>query len=164
LAKTKKNIEGMDSSRALKVIIGFVTILLITMMFPKYDTIDADYVVGMVWSKEDLIAPFSFPVYKSDAVYQREVDEAKSRVYPVFRINPDKSAGQNWLDSLNIQISVIQKILAYRSIYEKEKSLPEEKQTVSEKALDDLKAALPFTLTEAELSSMESSLNTANFS
>jgi cyclic-di-AMP phosphodiesterase PgpH len=160
LAKSKKNIEGMDSSKALKIIIALVTILLITMMFPKYETIDADYVVGMVWSKEDLIAPFSFPVYKSDAVYQREVEEAKSRVYPVFRINTDKSAGQNWLDSLNIQISNIQKILAYKSIYEKEKSLPEEKQTVSEKTLDDLKAALPFTLTEAELSSMESSLNT----
>jgi hypothetical protein len=53
-------------------------------MFPRFESVETDYSVGMIWSKEDLIAPFSFPIYKSEQVYQREVAEAKSKVYPIL--------------------------------------------------------------------------------
>jgi hypothetical protein len=96
-------------------------------MFPKYETIETDYTVGMVWSKEDLIAPFSFPVYKSESVYKNEVEEAKSKVLPLFDINTGKTSKMNWLDSLNIQFTNLQKVIEYELEFEREKTLPKKK-------------------------------------
>lgn len=128
-------------------------------MFPKYETIETDYMTGMVWSKEDLIAPFSFPVYKSESVYKNEVEEAGNRVFPVFDVNTRKSNESNWLDSINLQFSKLLKVVDYENEFEKEKTLPEEKRTTSEQALNKLKSELSFTLTEAEWSSLKGSLN-----
>lgn len=145
----------------MKFFIGLVTAVLITAMFPRYETIEADYTVGMVWSKEDLIAPFSFPIYKSDAVYLQEVEEAKIKVLPVFEINTSKPAGQgNWLDSLNIIINKITAVLEYSKVYEKEKALPDEKRTTGEQALAKMKSEAGIPLTEAEWNSIGALLNT----
>jgi len=53
-------------------------------MLPSYKNIDTEYEVGTIWSKEDLIAPFSFPIYKDDADYLKEKQEARQGVNPVF--------------------------------------------------------------------------------
>jgi putative nucleotidyltransferase with HDIG domain len=131
-------------------------------MFPKYETLETDYTTGMVWSKEDLIAPFSFPIYKSENVYKREVEEAQSKVFPVFQNNPQKSADINWLDSVNAQLSLIEKILKYEDDIEKEQQLPEEKRTTSEQTLNKMKSELAVTLTEAEWTSLKNNLNNSS--
>ena len=113
-------------------------------MFPKYETIETDYMIGMVWSKEDLIAPFSFPIYKSENVYKNEVEDARSSVFPVFDINNFKTGGSNWLDSLDQQFSKIVKVVDYYGDLQKEKTLPEEKRTTSEQTLSKLKTDLGF--------------------
>ena len=89
-------------------------------MFPKYETIETDYMVGMVWSKEDLIAPFSFPIYKSESVYKREVEAAAGRVYPVFDLSTRKASESNWLDSLNTQFTKLIKVVEYENEFQKE--------------------------------------------
>ncbi|MBL8017718.1 MAG: hydrolase, partial [Ignavibacteria bacterium] len=101
MAKSGKNKTDFRSDRTVKFFIALITVVLITAMFPKYETIETDYVVGMVWSKEDLIASFSFPIYKSEAVYQKEVEAAREQVFPVFDINNASITNSNWLDSLN---------------------------------------------------------------
>ena len=129
-------------------------------MFPKYETIETDYSVGMVWSKEDLIAPFSFPIYKSEQVYQKEVEETKSQVLPIFDVNSAKVSGQiNWLDSLNKFFDNLEKVIDYEKSFEKEKSLPEEKRTASEQTLSKMKSDLNLNLTEAEWKSITGSLS-----
>ena len=143
----------------IRILIGFVTVAIITAMFPKYETIETDYTVGMVWSKEDLIAPFSFPVYKSEPVYQKEIEEAKNSVYPMFDENNRKLTEVNWLDSLNALFGKLQKISDYETEYEKEKNMPEEKRTTSEQTLTRLKNELGMTLTEAEWNSLRNSFN-----
>ena len=75
LSKSKLDFK---TNPAVKFFIGFVTAILITLMFPVRETIETDYSAGMVWEKEDLIAAFSFPIYKSNAVYQKEVNEARA--------------------------------------------------------------------------------------
>ncbi len=157
MPKLSKSNFDFSSSKLIRFLIGLVTVIIVTSMFPKYETIETDYTVGMVWSKEDLIAPFSFPIYKSQNVYQKEVDEARSRVYPLFELNAGKHSELNWLDSLNGLFIKIQKILDYEKEFEKEKSLPEEKRTTDEKTLSRLKSELGFTLTEAEWNSIKSS-------
>jgi len=160
LPKSRENTPAFKSDKVIKLFIGVITAVLITAMFPKYETIETDYTVGMVWSKEDLIAPFSFPIYKSESVYQKEVEQAKSQVYPIFDINNDKFSGRiNWLDSLNKLFLGLQKVIDYESVFEKEKALPDEKRTTSEQSLIKIKSELNLNLTEAEWSSVRGSLN-----
>jgi hypothetical protein len=141
-------------------LIGIVTVGLISALFPKLESVDTDYSVGMIWSKEDLIAPFSFPIYKSEQVYKKELEEAQSKVYPIFDINSEKAGGMiDWLDSLRSLQNKIDKIYSYESELIKEKNLPEEKRTTSEHTLTGLKNELSFNLTEAEWKALYSAIS-----
>ena len=75
-----------------KIIIGLVTIILIVMMFPKGESIESEVSEGTIWTSDDLIAPFSFPIIKEKQAYQAEVDAAVKSVYPVFNSNVIKSS------------------------------------------------------------------------
>ena len=67
-----------------KFVMGFVTVLLIVFMFPKGESIEFEVSEGSIWLNDDLIAPFSFPIKKSEEAYRAEVDAATKSVYPVF--------------------------------------------------------------------------------
>ena len=82
-----------------KIFIGFVTIVLIVLMFPKGESIESEVTEGAIWLNDDLIAPFSFPIIKSEDVYNREVKEAEESVYPIF-LKADQNATAS-LDSLS---------------------------------------------------------------
>lgn len=154
LIKSKIDIR---TDNTLKFFIGFITALLITAMFPKYETIEADYTVGMVWGKEDLIAPFSFPIYKSEQVYQKEIQDAKDRVAPVFDRNEAKYNGKiDWLDSLNNFLTRTKKVLDYQNELNKDKSLPEEKRTTNEQSLANLKNEMKISMTDNEWNTLYS--------
>lgn len=75
--------KAKDSLR-FKILIGIVTVLLIVLMFPKGESIESEVSEGSIWIHDDLIAPFSFPVFKDAAVYRAELKEAEQNVYPVF--------------------------------------------------------------------------------
>src|SRR5438874_13806700 len=114
------------SSKGIKIGVALITAILITIMFPSYQTIETDYSVGMIWGKEDLIAPFSFPVYKNESEYQRELKEAAKNVLPVFDINNLKASGNiNWLDSLDSFFKILKKTADYQVEFNKEKNLPD---------------------------------------
>ncbi|HJY63155.1 MAG TPA: HDIG domain-containing protein [Ignavibacteria bacterium] len=160
MKKTDREKFNFKTNATARFLIGLVTVALISAMFPRFESVDTDYSIGMIWSKEDLIAPFSFPVYKSEQVYQKELDEAQSRVYPLFDVYKQKENGSlNWLDSINSLFSRIDKINAYESELNKEKSLPEEKRTSSEKTLSYMKSELPVSFTEAEWKALYSLLS-----
>ena len=152
--KIKKNID-FKTNKSIRFIIGFLTVIIITAMFPQYESIEADYTIGSIWSKEDLIAPFSFPIYKSEPVYKYEIDEAKSKVLPVFEINNAKVNGQiNWLDSLNKTFAGLKKAFDYENELTKEKSLPEEKRTTNDQQLVKLKEDLRISFTDDQWKAM----------
>ncbi len=67
-----------------KIIIGLITVILIVMMFPKGESIESEVTEGAIWTNDDLIAPFSFPIIKEQQAYQKEVRDAEKSVYPVF--------------------------------------------------------------------------------
>ena len=77
------------SSNKIKILIALVTILLIVFMFPKGESIESEVSVGSIWINDDLIAPFSFPVYKDPEVYKAELKTAEESVYPVFKKDDD---------------------------------------------------------------------------
>lgn len=67
-----------------KLIIGIITVVLIVMMFPKGESLEFEVTEGAIWTNEDLIAPFSFPIIKVNQDYLNEVKLAEKSVYPVF--------------------------------------------------------------------------------
>lgn len=146
-----KKETDFKTNKLIKLLIGIITAVLITAMFPGYETIESDYSVGMIWGKEDLIAPFSFPVYKSESVYKNEVEEAKRNILPVFEVNQTKASGQlNWLDSLNDFFIKLKKTVEYENEMFKEKSLPEEKRTTIEQTYKLMKNELGIPFSEDE--------------
>ena len=92
-----------------KLAMGFVTIILIVLMFPKGESIEFGVSEGSIWLYDDLIAPFSFPIKKSDEIYRAEVEAAKRAVFPVFL---DESANkQKSIEALTNYNSYLIKVL-----------------------------------------------------
>lgn len=93
--------EGFNfkTSNTAKLLIGIITIIVISLMLPSYKNIDTEYEVGTIWSKEDLIAPFSFPIYKDEADYEKEKQDARLSVNPVF---DEQNKNSTTADSLAI--------------------------------------------------------------
>ena len=81
-----------------KFLIGLVTVTLIVLMFPKGESIESEVTEGAIWLNDDLIAPFPFPIIKSDEVYNRELRAAEESVYPVFLAKLDLA--EKSIDSL----------------------------------------------------------------
>jgi putative nucleotidyltransferase with HDIG domain len=67
-----------------KTLIFLVTTVIIVLMFPKGESLDFQVSEGTIWTNDDLIAPFSFPILKDPLVYANEVKQAEESVYPVF--------------------------------------------------------------------------------
>lgn len=74
---TKKGIKR-------KILIFTITTLFIVFMFPKGESLDFQVSEGTIWTQEDLIAPFSFPILKDAAIYEREVKAAEESIFPVY--------------------------------------------------------------------------------
>lgn len=68
----------------IKTLIFLATTIIIVLMFPKGESLDFQVSEGTIWTNEDLIAPFSFPILKDPLVYANEVKQAEESVYPVF--------------------------------------------------------------------------------
>ncbi|GBD87024.1 hypothetical protein BMS3Abin03_00950 [bacterium BMS3Abin03] len=92
-----------------KFLIGFVTVMLIVLMFPKGESIESEVTEGAIWLNDDLIAPFSFPIIKSDDIYNRELKAAEESVYPVFLNKSDFAAKS--IDSLRSYSNYLVEIL-----------------------------------------------------
>lgn len=72
------------SDLSIKIVLIAVTIVIISLFLPSYRTIDSDHEVGTIWSNEDLIATFTFPIYKDEELLELEKKEITSNVIPVF--------------------------------------------------------------------------------
>jgi len=88
-----------------KFAIAFITVALIALMFPKGESIESEVTEGSIWLKDDLIAPFSFPIIKSTDVYRKEIAAAEKTVYPVFIENSEiENVSLDSLQSYNVYL------------------------------------------------------------
>jgi cyclic-di-AMP phosphodiesterase PgpH len=87
------------TSFRVKILLGLLTIIAIAFLFPKGESIESEVAVGSIWIHDDLIAPFSFPIVKDEAVYQEQLREAERSVFPVFLDN--RRNADLIVDSLN---------------------------------------------------------------
>lgn len=66
------------------VLIYIVGILLVYFMFPREGKFRYEYTKNKPWMHENLVAPFDFPIFKTDEQVQREVDSLESHQYLYF--------------------------------------------------------------------------------
>ncbi|MBL7129360.1 MAG: HDIG domain-containing protein [Ignavibacteria bacterium] len=92
----------------VKILIGIITVVIVILLLPSYKTIDTEYEIGTIWSNEDLIAPFPFPIYKNDKIYEQEKKEVMENVAPVFM---ELKAAGNIDDSLFVFFKSIDEVL-----------------------------------------------------
>lgn len=103
-----------------KLSIGLVLTVILALLFPRGESIEFEYKVGAVWAQKDLIAPFSFPVFRDEKEYQRDVEVARRKVYSVFErdsLGTERQLGQ--LETFFRQLSAA---LAARAEYRSERS------------------------------------------
>lgn len=79
--------KHLKESKRIKILIMFISVLLIILMFPKGETLDSEVNVGSVWIKEDLIASIPFEILKDSKIYQAEKNIAVNKVLPVYILN-----------------------------------------------------------------------------
>ncbi len=85
-----KKIYGRDLSEvAGKGAMALVLIIIIVSMMPSERPFEySNLTVGSI-AQQEIIAPFTFPVIKSEKVLEKERQEARNGVPPVFKIKPD---------------------------------------------------------------------------
>lgn len=103
--------ESLDlkTGKLTKLLIGLITVFILSLLLPSYQNSDIDFELGSVWNKEDLIAPFSFPVYKDDKDYEMEKTEVITNINPIFLESDISGEIMLQFDSLK---SYIEKIIS----------------------------------------------------
>lgn len=108
----KADIEQSSSSTRDKIIIFVITILFCTIFFSfhlneqVYEKKLFNLFPGYIWTDQPVTAKFTFPVYKNDEVYKKEVETAKKNALQVF-ILEDRNLDlmEKVLDSSRMQIN-----------------------------------------------------------
>lgn len=106
------------TSNIIKLLISIITVLILFLLLPSYKSIETNYEVGAIWSSEDLIAPFSFPVYKDEKEYEQEKQDVMKNIAIVFDMTSNESFSK---DSLNNFFQAVRNILVKASNLEKNK-------------------------------------------
>jgi len=97
--------QKLLSGKRYKILIVVATAIIISLLFPKGESLESEVTVGSIWIQDDLIASFTFPIIKQPETYKQELEKAKNSIYPVF-INDDTEVKNNFdsLDQLEKQM------------------------------------------------------------
>src|ERR1035437_9198161 len=80
-------------SKPIRWSIGVALTLAIAALFPSAHTIAlSGYSAGSLWTNGDVIAPFTFPVYKEGVRYAQDVRKALQELHPVYVPDTNASA------------------------------------------------------------------------
>lgn len=86
---------GWRYSLNIKALIVIITILISTVFYVfhfkknEYYNTDSRIESGQIWDNPDLVAEFTFPVYKSPIKHKQEIDEAREKALMVFVMEPE---------------------------------------------------------------------------
>lgn len=110
-----------EDNVVVKVALALVTVATIALMFPRGEAIEYEVNVGGIWVEKDLIAPFSFPIYKDERQYEKEKRDAAASVYPVFERHDRLAAAQR--ESLRTELNRLRTSPETRPLYFKRDAL-----------------------------------------
>lgn len=87
MAKSSKSQQKEQRNRlVLKALLAIISTIIIVYFMPRNDQIGYGYDVGQPWRYSQLIAPFKFPIYKSDSVIHKEQDSVLHAFLPYYTI------------------------------------------------------------------------------
>jgi len=97
--------EFFPRDLTLKILMFFLIPSLVVILFPVPHAFEYKYEVGSVWLYDDVVAPFSFPIYKDEKQYQEELAKVYSKVYFIFDVDTQVYRNQvrefhNFLENL----------------------------------------------------------------
>ena len=93
--------EKINFPKKFKVYLPLILIFVVLVfLMPRSSRFAYDYERGSTWQYETLIAQFDFPILKTDEQYQRELENAVSRVIPYYRY--DAKAASKSADLLSV--------------------------------------------------------------
>lgn len=105
--------EWFAPALLMKAGIGILLTVLIALLFPRGASTELDYKIGAIWAQKDLIAPFSFPVFRDEREYARDVEEGKKRVFDVFE--RDTAGSETQVARLEKFFTLLEDALAVRA-------------------------------------------------
>jgi cyclic-di-AMP phosphodiesterase PgpH len=152
ISKVRENEQDKTKDNVfVKILIGLVILILMSLMFPSEKSFQYDYKVGSIWTDKDLIAPFDFPIFKDDDQYKTEKNQAISTVYKVFHFDETLTISQ--IESLKSQIH-------YLEIISKLHKKPKKSFTYEDSLLlvNTLKK-VPRSITEQKIETINSIIN-----
>jgi len=79
-----KNMSKIRTSRRIKYLLVFVTIVLVVMMFPKGESIEFEVDINSIWLEDDLIASMPYEILKDPLIFEREKAAAANSVHQIF--------------------------------------------------------------------------------
>jgi putative nucleotidyltransferase with HDIG domain len=134
----------------IKILIAIVLVVAVASMYPRGEAIELDYKVGAVWARKDLIAPFSFPVYRDERDYQEDVERARKSAYPVYERLPFSPADYNAsYDSLFARLHA--GVQLWRKVHATDRRRKNDEDSVAFLAISD---SLPIVLNDNEWSTL----------
>jgi putative nucleotidyltransferase with HDIG domain len=80
--------------KTLNAIIFITATIILISLFPRGGKFKYEYHKGKPWMHEVLVAPFDFPIYKSEADLNAQKDSLLSRYAPYFNYNPKNGIEQ----------------------------------------------------------------------
>ncbi|MBI1182673.1 HDIG domain-containing protein [bacterium] len=84
-----KDLLNFGSQKVLRYIYIAVTLLIIIALIPTNQKFKYDFELGKPWQYEDLLAPFSFPVLKSDEKIAEEKQNIMADFEPYYEVVDD---------------------------------------------------------------------------
>ena len=105
--------QSLLKQYGLEAALIIVTAVIIALLFPRGKSFEfADLKEGQVYIGEEIIAPFTFPVLKSQEEYQRDVAEAQRSVMPVFEYR--ETVQKEQIDRLRVFLDRLELLLKAR--------------------------------------------------
>lgn len=128
------------------ILVGFLVLLIISVPQSSFKE-PTSYSVGEPWRADDLTAPFTFAINKSDEQIEEEREEIRANTPPIFHIdNAAEVATRNRLDSL---FTTLQPLT--QSVDQWERSRQQNGQEFTDDSIDvsDLQERSPVSLSDS---------------
>jgi len=100
----------------LKVLMFFLPPLFAVILFRSPYVFEHKYEVGSVWLYDDVVAPFSFPIYKDEKQYQEEIARVYNEVYFIFDV--DTQVYKNQLNEIHVFLTNLKSYLDLKQAHQ----------------------------------------------
>lgn len=87
--KRKRYLDILFRIMVMLVICGIIVLL-----FPKVGNFQYEFQKGMPWRYETLVAPFDFPIYKTESELKQDHDRIRQEQVPIFNLDKNTKSYQ----------------------------------------------------------------------